>query len=97
MFESIISENMTDSEIDNLLAALTDQILLKLGDQVNISHDVDFTKNLIKTIIIMTIELGEDFNEFVDSTIFPFLTTIEVTGLEIVSDIDVVVNGEVVD
>ena len=88
---------MTSSDVDILLISLNTQLTEEFGENINITHHVDFTNHLIETIIQLSTELGLDLKEFLDATIFPFMVNLDIEGLSIISNIDVLLNGEAFD
>ena len=88
---------MTQSDIDILLLELDAQIINEFGDSVQITHEVDLANSLINTIIELSIQLGMDLENFIDATLFPFLVELDIDGLSIISNIEVLLNGDLLE
>ena len=96
-FTSSISPDMTAEEIDILLVELDSQIREEFGNDVEITHEIDLSKNLIETIVELSIQMGIEIQNFLDATLFPFLIDLSLDGLTIISDISVFLDGNTLD
>jgi len=85
------------ADLELILHSLSGELTGQFGPDVNITHNIDFTNRLIETIIELSVQLGIDLENFLNATLFPFMVNLNIENLSIISNIDVLLNGGIVD